>query len=68
MKQFLRQAGEAFLIAAGVELFLNAEALIDMGSREQLVIGGIALGRAALHAGFRAIVPRLLALREPSEV
>lgn len=65
MRQFLRDAGEAFLIAAGVVLLEDGSTLIDTaGSSEQLIVGAIALGRAALAAGLRAVLPLVRARQD----
>ena len=68
MKKFLREAGEAFLIAAGVVMLDDgAELLTAVGTGDQLLVGAVAIARASVAAGFRAVLPRLLALRARSE-
>ena len=59
-KQFWVDAGEAFLLAAAAVLVVDAEALVAAGSWEQAATLGIALGRAAVVAGLRAVAPRVL--------
>lgn len=65
-RRFWRDAGEAFVIAALTVVVLDPSALLAAGSLEQLTAAAVALGRAALVAGFRAVAPRVLALRKPA--
>lgn len=64
MKKFLRDSLDSFLLAAAVVAVTDIEALIQAGSKEQLVAAAVALGRAALIAGFAAIAPKLVARRD----
>jgi hypothetical protein len=63
-RKFWVDAGEAFAIAVAATVVVDAEALVAVGSREQLLAVGIGLGRAAIVAGLRAIAPRFIALRD----
>lgn len=63
MRKFLRDAAEAFAIAAAVVVVSNPDALIAAGSLEQVEVAGVALLRAALVAGFAAVAPRFRALQ-----
>jgi hypothetical protein len=69
MRQFLLDAGEAFVIAFAVVAVEDASKLVDTaGTKEQLVVGLAAIARAGAAAGLRAVLPMLVALREPPSV
>jgi len=64
LRKFLRDAAEAFGLAVSVVAFTDGAELLSMdGSWEQLTVGGIAIGRAALAAGLRAVLPLLISRR-----
>jgi hypothetical protein len=63
-KKFWRDAAEAFVVAATAVLVVDAESLVAVGSREQALTVAVALGRAAVVAGLRAVAPRIIAYRD----
>lgn len=63
-RKFLRDAGDSFLVAALTVVVLDPTALLAAGSVAQLLIAATALGRAAAIAGFAAVAPRFIALRD----
>lgn len=65
-RRFWRDAGEAFLIAAAAVAFVDGEQLVQVGSLEQLGVVGVAVLRASVIAGLRAVAPRIIALRDSS--
>lgn len=55
-RKFLTDAADTFVVAAGAVILADASTLFEVGSWEQAAVVAVALGRAAIIAGVKAVV------------